>query len=40
MPGGKGKLVAVLFIGFCSVVNGQVIWKRTKKNVLEVIGVS
>lgn len=38
IPQGSGKLVAVLFIGFCTVINGQVIWKRNKKNVLEVIG--
>lgn len=38
LPEGEGVLIAMLYAGFCSVVNGVVVWKRDLKNVLEVVG--
>lgn len=37
IPAGEGILVAVLFIGYCNL-DKEVFWKKTSKNVLQVVG--
>lgn len=37
MPEGDGILIGMLFVGFCSVVREEVVWKIDVRNVLEVL---
>lgn len=39
VPEGAGRLVAVLYVGFCSRTNGEVFWRRDARNGLEVVAI-
>lgn len=40
IPEGKGFLVGMLYFGFCYEVNGSAYFLKSKRNVLEVVGIN